>query len=204
MVAPSSTSEFRSSLVLFMLRSRFASHAVALIGLILGPSLAAADSGTPVARGIDLAIEDFTYLDTSGELADQVAAHKKRLQALNTAFRQDFAADRQYHLIPVSCGPRCVDDGSVPAALLRAVSGAGAKILVIGAVHKLSTLVQNAKVVAIDIEAKRVVLERLFTFRGDNDEAWQRAEAFMSREVREILAEHWPPRDETTKRGGGP
>src|SRR5437667_6166267 len=96
MVALPSTSEFRSSLVLFMLRSRFASHAVALIGLILGPSLAAADSGTPAARGVGLAIEDFTYLDTSGEPSDQVTAHQKRLQALNTAFRQDFAADRQY------------------------------------------------------------------------------------------------------------
>ena len=203
MVALSFPSEFRSNLVPFMLRSRFASHAVALMGLILGPSLAAADSGTPVAGGVGLAIQDFTYLDTSGETADQTAAHQKRLQALNTAFRQDLAADGRYHFVPVSCGPGCADDGAVSADFVRAASDAGARILVIGAVHKLSTLVQNAKVVAIDIEARRAVLERLFTFRGDNDEAWRRAEAFMAEEVRDILAQQEPPHGETTENPSG-
>jgi hypothetical protein len=31
---------------------------------------------------------------------------------------------------------------------------------------------------------------RLFTFRGDSDEAWNRAEAFMSRDLRAALAAH--------------
>jgi uncharacterized protein DUF2380 len=171
-----------------MFRSRFAPHAVVFIGLILWPAVAAAESGAAVARGIDLAIDNFSYLDTSGEPVDQVAAHQKRLQALNSAFRRDFEADGQYHLVAVSCEPLCTDDGAVRADRLRAAADAGAKILVIGAIHKLSTLVQNAKVVAIDIDAKRVVLDRLFTFRGDTDEAWRRAEAFMSEEVREALA----------------
>ena len=58
----------------------------------------------------------------------------------------------------------------------------------IGGIHKMSTLVQWAKVEIIDIAANRVVFDRLFSFRGDSDEAWKRAEAFVSREIREALA----------------
>ena len=58
----------------------------------------------------------------------------------------------------------------------------------IGGIHKQSTLIQWAKVQAIDIAADRVLLNRLFTFRGDSDEAWDRAETFMSRETRSALA----------------
>ncbi len=106
-----------------------------------------------------------------------------------TALRRDFAADGRFRLVPVSCGPTpCSDDGPAPADLLHAASDAGAKILVIGGIHKLSTLVQWAKVDAIDVAADRVVLDRLFTFRGDSDEAWERAEAFVSQDIRAALA----------------
>jgi hypothetical protein len=170
-----------------MLRSRFALGVLALIGLVLGP--ARADSGTAVSPSVGLAIVDFAYVDTSGEPTDQVAAHQERLRAFMTALRRDFAADGQFHLVPVSCGPvSCMDDGLAPADLFRAASEAGATILVIGGIHKQSTLIQWAKVQAIDIAANRVVFDRLFTFRGDSDEAWERAEAFVSRQIRAALA----------------
>jgi hypothetical protein len=72
---------------------------------------------------------------------------------------------------------------------LRAASQAGAQILIIGIVHKRSTLVQVAWTVAIDRTTQRVVFKKFFTFRGDNDEAWQRAERFVSEEVRDRLLE---------------
>jgi len=52
----------------------------------------------------------------------------------------------------------------------------------------MSTLVQWAKVSAIDVGTRRILFEKLYTFRGDNDEAWRRAETFVSREIREKLA----------------
>ena len=70
---------------------------------------------------------------------------------------------------------------------LRAVSQAG--ILIIGIVHKMSTLVQLVYTAAIDTTSQRVVFNKSFTFRGDNDEAWQRAERFVSEEVRDRLLE---------------
>jgi hypothetical protein len=55
--------------------------------------------------------------------------------------------------------------------------------LLIGGVHKMSTLVQWAKIEAIDTKTERVMFDKLFTFRGDTDDAWRRAEAFIANEI---------------------
>jgi hypothetical protein len=65
----------------------------------------------------------------------------------------------------------------------------GAAFKVIGGIQKTSTLVQWAKVAVIDVGAKKVVMDKLYTFRGDNDESWERAEIFVSREVMAALAQ---------------
>jgi hypothetical protein len=116
---------------------------------------AVADTAAPSAG---VTIDDFSYADTSGEIADQVALHQARLKAFMTALRRD---------IPAKC---CTG------------------IRIIGGIHKTSTLVQWAKVAVIDVGANRVLSDRLYTFRGDNDRAWQRAEAFISEDVRTVLA----------------
>jgi hypothetical protein len=169
-----------------MIRSRSAPQILVLARLVLSPACAHADS---LAQGVGLTLVDFEYVDTSGEPVDQAAAHRRRLQTLMAALRRDLAADGRFRLVPVSCGPTSgPDDPPTPLDLHRAASEAGAKILVIGDIHKQSTLIQWAKVEAIDIDANRVVFDRLFTFRGDSDEAWVRAETFMSREILPALA----------------
>jgi Protein of unknown function (DUF2380) len=172
-----------------MLRLHDASRVLVLVGLVLSAGVAGADSNSAAAPGVGVAIVDFSYADTSGEPADQTAAHQQRLQALMAALRRDFAADRQFRLVPVSCGPApCTVDGTMPADLRRAAAEAGATMLVLGGIHKMSTLVQWARIDVIDVATDRAVLSRLFTFRGDSDDAWQRAEAFMSQEIRAALA----------------
>ena len=47
----------------------------------------------------------------------------------------------------------------------------------------MSTLVQWAKIQIADEEQGRIVFDRLLTFRGDTDEAWQKAESFVARDV---------------------
>ena len=164
--------------------------AVACCGIFL--ILAPAHSAAPVGQPTGLEIEDFSYLDTSGEPTNQAAEHQVRLRALMSALKHDVEADRRYRLLPSSCAPPCASQGPVTSERLDAASEAGANILIIGAIQKMSTLVQWAKVSAIDVDARRVLFEKLFTYRGDNDEAWQRAEAFMSREIRETLASSLP------------
>jgi hypothetical protein len=63
-----------------------------------------------------------------------------------------------------------------------------AGIRIIGGIHKTSTLVQWAKVAVIDVNANHVLFDKLYTFRGDNDQAWDRAEAFIAEDIRTVLA----------------
>jgi hypothetical protein len=60
---------------------------------------------------------------------------------------------------------------------------AGAQLLLFGGIHKLSTLVQWAKAQVIDMQTEQLVFDRLMTFRGDNDDAWQHAEAFLVKDI---------------------
>jgi hypothetical protein len=116
---------------------------------------------------IGIAMDDFSYTDTSAEPANQTAAHERRLSAFMAALRRDISAEQRYRLLP------------------SAQDGAAFKI--IGGIQKTSTLVQWAKVAVIDVGARKVVMDKLYTFRGDNDEAWERAEIFVSREVMAAL-----------------
>lgn len=166
-----------------MFRSRLL-HVLTATALALGYGLAAshpavATEGEPVAVTID----DFSYHDTSGEPTDQAAAHQRRLQAFMTKLRGDIEADRRFHLVTF---PKA-SDGAAIDDQLHAASQAGADILIVGRIQKMSTLIQWAKATAIDVASRRVLCEKLFTFRGDSDEAWRRAETFVSQEISAAL-----------------
>jgi hypothetical protein len=128
----------------------------------------AASSPAGAEAAIGVAMDDFSYTDTSAEPANQTAAHERRLAAFMAALRRDIGADQRYRLVP------------------SAQDGAAFKV--IGGIQKTSTLVQWAKVAVIDVKAKKLVMDKLYTFRGDNDESWERAETFVSREVMAALA----------------
>lgn len=163
-------------------------HLLAATALLLASGLTATRSGAAERATVAVAVDDFGYLDTAGEPADQAAAHQRRLQAFMAALRSDLGADPRFRLVLSSCDPACATDGPAFADRLRAAAQSGASVLVVGNIHKMSTLVQWARAVAIDTASNRVVFEKLFTFRGDSDEAWQRAEAFMSEDMRASLA----------------
>jgi Fe-S cluster biogenesis protein NfuA len=127
---------------------------------------------------------DFNYVDTSGETRDQTAEHQKRLDAFMLALRQDVAASQKYRMVAATCRPTPCEVGrSALTELQDAARQAGAKILLMGGVHKMSTLIQNARVLAVNLETNEVVLDKLVTFRGDTDEAWKRAETFIAQQI---------------------
>ena len=185
-----------------MPQSRPYSCVVAAATLLLALGLAHSEAAVTQDEAVKVAIIDFTYIDTAGEPTNQVDVHRKHLQAFMTALRADFERDATVHLLPSSCPPLCADDGQRPADLLRSAAKAGAKILVTGGIQKLSTLVQWVKVTAFDVDATRLVFDKLFTFRGDSDEAWQRAEVFVSQEVRAALAADRPAHHDARQDGG--
>jgi len=161
----------------------FNRFALAALMLAAGAARAAA-AGDPVPTVL---VDDFSYLDTSGEPADQTAVHQRRLEAFVAALKRDVAGDQRLRLVAPACGDACPGDAS-PEAQLRMAAEAGATVVITGGLQKLSTLVQWARAAAIDVTSHRVLFDKVFTFRGDSQEAWERAELFVSRQVRDALA----------------
>jgi hypothetical protein len=56
-----------------------------------------------------------------------------------------------------------------------------------GGIHKMSMPVQWGDIQLLDLEADKVLFRQNVTFRGDNDEAFRRAAAFVSGSVRDAL-----------------
>src|SRR6476659_1448524 len=135
-------------------------HALATAGLFLGSSLISDASAATAGHALAVSVDDFNYIDTSNEPTDQTAVHQKQMRAFVTALRDDVTADRRFELVPSSCAPNCPTEGD----RLRAASQAGTQILIIGVVHKLSTLVQVVRIAAIDITDQRVVFRKYFQF----------------------------------------
>ena len=156
---------------------------VALVGLAapLGGQGARADVAP--TQPVALAVLDLDYVDTSGEPTDQTAAHQRRAANFVSALQRDLVANGQYRVVPMSCGSEPCEPVMNPAELQKAARAAGARFILLGGVHKMSSLVQWAKIQIADEEQGRIVFDRLLTFRGDTDEAWQKAESFVARDV---------------------
>jgi Protein of unknown function (DUF2380) len=156
--------------------------AVAFVGFaaMLGGQRAQA---VPTTQPVALAVLNLDYVDTSGEPTDQTAAHQRRAADFVSALQRDLAANGQYRILPMSCGSAPCEPAMNPSELQKAARAAGVKLVLIGGVHKMSTLVQWAKIQIADEERGQIVFDRLVTFRGDTDEAWQKAESFIARDV---------------------
>jgi hypothetical protein len=143
----------------------------------------AASLDTPPAR-IPIAVIDWDYVDTSGEERDQRQEHDARRGVFMAAVKRDLAAGDAFRLVEPVCNPSpCAMSDSPKDDLLAAARGAGAQLLITGGFHKMSTLVQFARAEAVDASSGRSVYSWLFTFRGDSDQAWTRAESFAVRQI---------------------
>lgn len=130
-----------------------------------------------------IAIADFSYSDTSGEVQDQTAKHKDFLRAFMAQLGEDLAKSDRYRIVSLACDPDPCTDAD-PSKLLAGARRAGAALLLYGGIHKESTLVQWAKIEMADVKTGQQVYERLLTFRGDDARAWQRAEAFIAADLK--------------------
>ena len=138
--------------------------------------LLSARSGAECRQPV-LAVAEIHYVDTSGEVIDQSADHRRRLREFEAALRSDLAASGKMANAALDCPPNACSVGDIDdGQLLGKAEQAGATHLLIGRFHKMSTLVQQAKFDIIDVKARKIVFDRFITFRGDNDTAWRRAE----------------------------
>jgi len=148
--------------------------AILLFSVMLGTTSA-------IASPPQMTIASFIFHDTSGEARDQRSEHETRLVALVKRLEANLAASGKLRLIDIACGSQPC--GADVSQSLEQARKAGARFVLFGAVHKMSTLVLSLPVRVIDAESGKVVFERFHSFRGDTDEAWQRAADFLAREL---------------------
>lgn len=172
---------------------------MAAAGLSLG-SCAARRGSVPVPEAapapaqVVIAIPDIFFADSSTEEVDQTAAHQARLRSMVEGLRADFSGRKRFKVVPLACGgASCADGDADLDDLRREARAAGARLLLIGGVHKMSTLIMWMNVMVVDVASGERVLLRTLSFRGDNDDAWRRAGAFAADHVVDEL-EKSPPK----------
>ena len=154
---------------------------VAAVSLGLGGALACANADDMRPA---IAVIDFDYLDTSGEPGNQQPQHTTRLQDFMRSLRADLAGEGHFQVVAIACDqPPCTAGGTPPADLIARAKQAGARLILFGQVHKMSTLIEWANTEIVDLKADKLIESKLFTFRGDTDEAWRRAERFIVQET---------------------
>lgn len=140
------------------------------------------------ASPLTIAVADFDYVDTSGEMRDQSAEHRARVAAFAELLRSGLSASGETDVRMLDCAERPCTAGRLPQdEFAAAVRRSGARLVVYGGIRKMSTLVQWGEVDLLDLDSNRLLLQRTVTFRGDTDAAYQHAAEFVGRSVKEAL-----------------
>src|SRR5262245_28507193 len=120
---------------------------------ILAMAPMAARTEEAVAEPIPVAVAEFDYQDTSGEVLDQQAKHEAQLRSFSESIRAGLESSGKYRVVPLVCEPMPCRAGDLDAeALISAARKAGAQQLLFGGIHKMSTLVQFAKIQVLDLK----------------------------------------------------
>ena len=145
-------------------------------------------SASPAATPIAVAVADFDYFDTSGEVTDQSAEHRARVASFANLLRENVAAQGDYRVVPIECrDPPCTATSMSQEVFIAAVRKAGARLVVYGGIRKMSTLVQWGEIQLLDLEAEKLLMRRTVTFRGDNDAAYRHAANFVGETLKETM-----------------
>jgi hypothetical protein len=131
----------------------------------------------PAEAAPKVAVPGLDFTDSSGEVRDQRAEHAARLALFAETLRARLEAGGVEVVVP-DCA--CTPLTTPFAAMAEATRAAGAELLLVGAIHKVSTLIGGGKLTLIDLAADRVVCTRTLSYRGDSTEAWTRAAEFAA------------------------
>jgi hypothetical protein len=140
------------------------------------------------AAPVTIAVADFDYKDTSGEVRDQSAEHKARVAHFAEVVRENLSAQGDTSVLQFECPQHpCTPIRMGADDFIAAARGSGARFIVYGGILKTSTLVQNGFFEVLDLQNEKLILKRGVSFRGDNDEAFAHAAAFVADTVREAM-----------------
>lgn len=155
--------------------------------VVLSLPLLLAPGGANASARLRVAVADIGFTDSSGEAGDQRAVHEDRRRGLTEGVRADIGREARLESLPLPCEVACRLDAEGVEVLRQRARQAGARFLLVGSVHKMSTLILSLRVAVLDAATGKLVFERLLSFRGDNDEGWRHAGDYVAREVAEQL-----------------
>ena len=169
--------------------SRWLGSAGAMLTMLFALSALSLPSGrSPAAAPIAVAVADFDYFDTSGEVVDQSAEHRARVASFAALLRDNLAGLGDYRVVTIECpDPPCTANSLSQDLFIAAARKAGARLVVYGGIRKMSTLVQWGEIQLLDLEAEKLLMRRTVTFRGDNDAAYRHAANFVSDTLKESM-----------------
>ena len=161
---------------------------VVLALICASAALSFQSAASPAAAPIAVAVADFDYFDTSGEVTDQSAEHLARVASFANLLRDNLAAQGDYRVVTIECPDHpCTATSMSQDVFIAAARKAGARLVVYGGIRKMSTLVQWGVVELLDLQSDKLLMRRTVTFRGDNDEAYRRAALFVGDTLRDAM-----------------
>jgi Protein of unknown function (DUF2380) len=160
---------------------------LALVGVaVLSQQAAATETPSLLVLNLEL-------VDSSGEVTDQREDHERRLAAVRQILASELAARDVYDVVdPAEIQPEI--DATRAHQYLHACNGCevrlarevGAERVLTGHVRKVSSLVMALWVDIRDAKSGRPVVRKVLDFRGDTDEAWQRATLYLVNELEQL------------------
>jgi len=130
------------------------------------------------------AIARFDFRDTSGEATPQEQKHSTMLVEFQNALNTSFTTEVPARVVQLDCQQTsCSLATAGLAELLNAAKSVSADYLLVGQIHKMSTLVGWVKYALVDVSSGQTVCDRFLTYRGDNEEAWKRAANGVRRDI---------------------
>ena len=140
-----------------------------------------------------LLVLNLELVDSSGEVADQRKDHERRLAAVRQTLAGELAARDVYAVVDPAAIQAEIDATRERQYLhacngceLRFARAVDADRVLTGHVRKVSSLVMALWVDIRDADSGRPILRKVLDFRGDNDQAWQRAALYLARELEQL------------------
>jgi hypothetical protein len=146
--------------------------------LMLGIAL----TGTAIAEQ-RLAVADFDFLDTSGEVRPQEEEQTARMALFLKTLRGEIDRTDIFEVVLPDCADGCSPARTSFEDMASATGRVEATLLLVGRIHKISTLIGTINMNVIDLKGDQVVCERSLSYRGDSDQAWSRAAKFAAKDV---------------------
>jgi len=140
-------------------------------------------NGAVLAEPVKIAVLDLELIDTSGE--GETREQFDRLRLVSAEMRTLLEESDMFRVVDLAPAA-----GQVEAAgyihgcngcEIDIARGLGARLVLVGTVHKVSSLVLSVSVVITDTRTEKVVRVRTVAFRGNTDESWLRGVRYLVR-----------------------